>query len=84
MAAFAWTAQLIFTVSKTLNLYLPAVELFFAENTKTLIIERLPSSGSIFHTQNRKSIVEFDMNNHGAKALCSLHRNRQSGRWMIV
>jgi len=76
--------QLISAISEAADRHLPAVELFFAKNTRTPIIERRPGSKSIFRAQDRQSVVEADMNIHSAKAVCSLHRNKQSGRWMIV
>jgi len=76
--------QFVCTISKAADLHLPAAELFFAKNTRTPVIERCPDSKSIFRTQDQQSIVEADMSLHSAKAVWSLHRNKQSGRWMIV
>ena len=76
--------QLIFTIGKAPDFDLTSVELSLAKDTKALIIERIPAPESILGTQDREAIVEFEMGGHSAKAVCSLHRNTQSGRWMIV
>jgi hypothetical protein len=59
--------QFIFTISQALDFHLPAVKFSLADNAKTLIIERSPVSKSIFSTQHREPIVEFEMGNHNAK-----------------
>jgi hypothetical protein len=68
----------------TPDLDLPPFELSLANSANPLIVERIPFSESISLTQDRESIVEFDMRSHHAKTLCASHRNRQSGRRMIV
>jgi hypothetical protein len=70
--------------SKKADLDLPPFELSLANAANTLIIERIPFSESISCTQDRQSIVKFDMRSHHKKTLCASRRNRQSGRWMIV
>jgi hypothetical protein len=69
---------------ETPDLNLPTLEFSLANTAHTLIVERIPFSGSIFVAQDRQSIVEFDMRSHHKKTLCASHRNKQSGRWMIV
>jgi len=68
---------------ETPDLDLPAFEFSLAHTTNPLIVERIPFPESISRAQYRQPIVECDMNNHNRKTLCSLRRNRQSGRWMI-
>jgi hypothetical protein len=76
--------QCISTASETPDLDLPAFEFSLADTTNPLIVERIPSPESIFRAQYRQPIVECDVRDHNRKAPCSLHRNKQSGRWMIV
>jgi hypothetical protein len=83
-AAFGRTVQFIFVIALAADLHLTAVKFSLADDAKTLVIERSPVSKSIFSTQHREPIVEFEMGNHNAQAVCSLHRQAQSGRWMIV
>jgi len=47
---------------------LPTLEFSLANVAHTLIIERLPFSKSISLTQDRESIVNFDMRSHHAKS----------------
>jgi len=72
------------TIGKAPDFDLTAVELSLAKDTNALIVERLPASESILSTQNREVIVEFEMSDHVQRAVCSLHRSAQSGRWLIV
>jgi hypothetical protein len=44
-----------------------AVKFSFAENAKTLVVQRTPVSKSIFGTQDLELIVEFEMSDHTAK-----------------
>jgi hypothetical protein len=75
--------QLILAIARASDFHLAAVKFSFADNAKTLVVERTPGSKSIFSAQDREAIVEFQMGGHNAKAVCSLHRNAQSGRRMI-
>jgi hypothetical protein len=63
------------------DLDLPPFELSLANAANTLIIERIPFSESISCTQDRQSIVKFDMRSHHKKH--SAHRietdNRDGG-----
>jgi hypothetical protein len=76
--------QCISTASETPDLDLPAFEFSLADIANPLIIERFPSPESISCAQDRQSIVECDVRDHNRKTPCPLHRNKQSGRWMIV
>jgi len=76
--------QFIFAIPQAANFHLAAVKFSFADNAKTLVVERPPGSNSIFSAQDREAIIEFEMCDHKIqRAVCSLHRNAQSGRWMI-
>jgi hypothetical protein len=70
--------------SETPDLDLSAFEFSLADTTNPLIVDRIPAPEVIFRAQWRQPIVECDMSNHNRKTLCSLRRNRQSGRWMIM
>ena len=74
----------MFTIGKAPDFDLTSVELSLAKDTKALIIERIPAPESILGTQDREAIVEFEMSDHVQRAVCSLHRSAQSGRWLIV
>jgi len=76
--------QLILAIARATNFHLASVKFSFADNAKTLVVERGPGSKSIFGAQDREAIVEFEMRVHNAKAFWPSHRNAQSGRWMIV
>jgi hypothetical protein len=54
---------------ETPDLNLPTLEFSLADTAHTLIVERIPFSGSISVAQNRQSIVEFDMHSHHEKTL---------------
>lgn len=88
IAAFSWTVQLIFAIACAADFYLTAIKFSFADNAKALVVERAPGPKSILNAQDREAIVEFEIGGHNAKAVCSLHRNAQSGwsmiRWMTV
>ena len=71
--------QLILAIARASDFYLTAVKFSFADNAKTLVIERLPASESIFGAQDREAIIEFEMSDHNAKAVCSLHRKHNRG-----
>jgi hypothetical protein len=58
---------------------LPAFELSLADAAHPLIIERIPSPESISRTQDRESIVEFDMRSHHAKTLCASSKQQSDG-----
>jgi hypothetical protein len=73
----------ISAASETPNLDLSAFEFSLADTANPLIVERIPSPESISRAQYRQPIVECDVRDHNRKAPCSLHRNKQSGRWMI-
>jgi hypothetical protein len=64
-ASESWTIQFIFATSETSDLYLPAFELSLANIANTQIIDRIPSAKPISRTQDQKSIVEFDVSDHG-------------------
>jgi hypothetical protein len=66
------------------DLNLPAFKFSPANPAEPVIVERIPIRESIARAQDRQSIVEFDIRCHSAKALCALHRNKQSGRWMVA
>jgi hypothetical protein len=74
----------ISAASETPDFNLPAFEFSLADTANSLIIERFPSPESISCAQDRQPIVECDVRDHNRKAPCSLHRNKQSGRWMIM
>ncbi len=74
----------MFTIGKAPDFDLTSIELSLAKDTNPLIIERIPAPESILGTQNRESIVEFEMSDHVQRAVCSLHRSAQSERWLIV
>jgi hypothetical protein len=64
------------------NFYLATVKFSFADNAKTLVVERLPVSKSIFGAQDREAIIEFDMRDHKYKqqsAHCIKTHNRDAG-----
>jgi hypothetical protein len=73
----------ISAASETPDLDLPAFEFSLATTANPLIVERIPSPESISRPQYRQLIVECDVRDHNRKAPWSLHRNKQSGRWMI-
>jgi hypothetical protein len=52
---------------RTPDFHLPSVKFSLADYAKTLVIERSAVSKSIFSTQHREPIVEFEMGNHNAK-----------------
>jgi hypothetical protein len=54
----------MFIIGKTPDFDLTSVELFLANDTKALIIERLPAPELILGTQNRQSIFRRKMNVH--------------------
>jgi hypothetical protein len=76
--------QCISAATETPDLDLPAFEFLLADTANPLIVERFPSTESISRAQYRQPIVESDVRNHNRKAPCLLHRNKQSGRRMIV
>jgi hypothetical protein len=76
--------QFMFTIAQAANFHLASVKFSLADNAKTLVVERSPVSKSVFHAQDREPIIEFQMCDHMQRAVCSLHRSAQSGRWMIV
>jgi hypothetical protein len=59
--------QCIFARGETPDLNLPAFEFSLANTAHPLIIERIPFSESISCTQERQSIVEFDVSDHKAR-----------------
>ncbi|PYJ28990.1 MAG: hypothetical protein DMF24_11995 [Verrucomicrobia bacterium] len=71
--------QFMFVIPQPANFHLAAVKFSFADNAKALVIERSPSSKSIFGTQDRQAVIEFEMHDHNAKAICSLHRKHNRG-----
>jgi hypothetical protein len=71
--------QPILAIAQMADFHLAAVQFSFADNANTLVIERLPASESIFGAQDREAIIEFEMSDHNAKAVCSLHRKHNRG-----
>jgi len=69
----------MFAVAQAANFHLATVKFSFADDAKALIIERSPVSKSIFDTQHRESIVEFEMGNHSAKSSLLLTSKRTIG-----
>ena len=67
IAAFSWTMQLILAIARATDFYLTAVKFSFADNAKTLVVERGPGSKSIFGAQDREAIIEFEMSSHNAR-----------------
>jgi hypothetical protein len=64
---------------ETPDLDLPPFELSLANSADTLIIERIPFSESISLTQNRQSIVEFDMRSPHAKKILRMTSKQTIG-----
>ena len=79
IAAFSWTMQLILAIARATNFHLASVKFSFADNAKTLVVERGPGSKSIFGAQDREAIVEFEMRVHNPKAFWPSHRKRTIG-----
>jgi hypothetical protein len=75
--------QFKFAIAQAADFNLAAGKFSFADNAKTLVIERGPFSEAIFGTQHREPIIEVKMRNHDAKqsALCIDSRNRDAG-WL--
>jgi len=71
--------QFVFAIAKAADFHLAAIKFSFADNAKTLVVERAPGSKSIFGAQDREAIIEFKMAGHNAKAVCSLLRKRTIG-----
>ena len=72
-------------IAQAANFYLAAVKFSFANDAKTLVVERSPGSKSIFGAQGREPLIKFQMHKPLVrKPVCSLRGNKQSGRWMIV
>jgi hypothetical protein len=65
----SWTIEFVSAARETPNLNLPAFELSLANTANPLIIERIPFPEPISRTQNRQSIVEFNVGNHNASTL---------------
>jgi hypothetical protein len=63
---------------ETPDLNLPTLEFSLADTAHTLIVERIPFSGSISVAQDRQSIVEFDMRIHYVKK--SAHHTQTDNR----
>jgi len=55
-------------IAQAADFYLAAVKFSFADDTKTLVVQRSPTSKSIFGTQDREAIIESDMGDHNAKS----------------
>jgi len=73
----------ISAATETPDLNLPAFEFSLTDTANPLIVERIPIPESISRAQYRQPIVECDVRDHNRKTPCSLHQNKQSGRWMI-
>jgi hypothetical protein len=56
--------QFISAATETSDINLPAFEFLLANTANPLIVERIPSAESVTGTQNRQSIVEFDVSDH--------------------
>jgi hypothetical protein len=53
---------------KTPDLNLPAFEFSFANAANSLVVQRVPSAEPITGTQDRQSIVKFDVSSHSLKS----------------
>jgi hypothetical protein len=62
------------------DLDLPAFESSLANAAHPLIIKRIPFPESISGTQNRKSIVEFNISCHNARSTLRLESKQTIGR----
>ena len=61
--------QFIFAIAQAANFNLAAIKFSFANDAKTLVVERPPGSKSIFSAQDREAIVEFKMCDHNQSSL---------------
>ena len=59
--------QLILASARASDFHLTAVKFSFADNAKTLVVERVPGSKSIFSAQDREAIIEVEMGGHNVK-----------------
>jgi hypothetical protein len=66
-------------IAQAADFHLAAVKFSFADNAKTLVVERAPVSKSIFNTQDRQAIVEFEMRYHNAKSSLLITSKRTIG-----
>ena len=60
--------QLILAIARPPDLHLASVKFSFADDTKTLVVERSPGSKSIFEAQDPEALVEFRMGDHSANS----------------
>jgi hypothetical protein len=67
IAAFCRAVQFIFTIAQASDFDLTAAKFSLADDAETLVTERSPVSKSIFSTQHREPIAEFEMGNHNAR-----------------
>jgi hypothetical protein len=72
--------QLTFAAEQTPDFNLPAFELSLAHAAHPLIIERIPSPESISRTQERESIVEFNISCHNTKRTLRAASKQTIGR----
>jgi hypothetical protein len=75
-----WTVHFISAARETPDLDLPALELPLANTANPLIVERIPFSESISLTQDRQSIVEFDMRSHHPKSTLRIASKQTIGK----
>jgi hypothetical protein len=75
-----WTVHFISAATETPDLDLPALELSLANSANPLIVERIPFSESISLTQDRQSIVEFDMRSHHPKSTLRIASKQTIGK----
>jgi hypothetical protein len=62
------TIQFIYAAGERPDLDLPGFELSLANTANPPIIERIPFPESISGTQDRQSIVEFNISSHNTKS----------------
>jgi hypothetical protein len=66
-------------IAQAADFHLAAVKFSFADDTKTLVVERSPGSKSIFDAQDRETLVEFEMCDHDAKSSLLIASKRTIG-----
>jgi hypothetical protein len=62
------TVQFTSSTGETLDLNLSAFKFSLANTANPLVIDRVPSPETIARTQNRQSIIKFDVSNHSPKS----------------
>ena len=66
-------------IAKAADFHLATVEFSLADNANALVIERSPSSDSIFCTEDREPIIKFEVRVHNAKVSLLTARKRTIG-----